>query len=102
MSPLHSCKSLATDANSNQYGEIMKKRNQILNYNPNRLLNVAEAADYLGITAQHLRCSSMANPTWPGPRFVRLSKRCVKYRVRHLDEFIAARVVDPADRFVAA
>ena len=80
----------------------MKKRKQILNYAPNQLLNVAEAAEYLGITAQHLRCSSMSNPTWPGPRFVLLSKRCVKYRVRHLDEFVAACVVDPADRFVVA
>ena len=72
-----------------------------LKYTPNRLLNVAEAAEYLGITPQWLRCSSMTNPTWPGPRYVRLSRRCVKYRVRHLDEFVAARVCDPADRMAA-
>ena len=72
------------------------------NYGPNDLIDEDEAAAYLGISPQWLRCSRMTNPTWIGPRFIKISKRRVKYRVRHLDEFLAARVIDPADRLATA
>ena len=80
----------------------MKYRNQIIKYGPNTLLTESEAAAYLGISPQWLRCSRMTNPSWIGPRFVKVSARRVMYRVRHLDEYLAARVVDPADRISAA
>ena len=69
---------------------------------PNDLINENKAAAYLDISPQWLRCSRMSNPTWAGPRFIKVSKRCIKYRVRHLDEFVAARTFDPADRIAAA
>jgi hypothetical protein len=65
------------------------------------LLDEKEAAAYLGISPQWLRCSRMKNPSWAGPRFIKISPHVVRYRVRHLDEFLAARVVDPADRISA-
>ena len=71
------------------------------NLDPNDLINDNEAAAYLGISPQWLRCSRMTKPSWAGPRFIRVSERKVKYRVRHLDEYLAARVVDPADRMAA-
>lgn len=80
----------------------MKYMNQVVQYGPQQLLTEKEAAEYLGISAQWLRCSRMKYPSWVGPRFIKISKRKVMYRVRHLDEFLAARVMDPADRFVAA
>ena len=80
----------------------MKYMNQIATYGPQQLLTEKDAAAYIGISAQWLRCSRMRNPTWAGPRFIKISKRKVMYRVRHLDEFLAARTFDPADRFVAA
>ena len=65
-------------------------------------LTTAEAAAYIGVSEQWLRMSRMKNPAWAGPRYVKVSPRIVIYRPRHLDEFLAARVMDPADRFVAA
>lgn len=66
------------------------------------LLTEKEAAEYLGISAQWLRCSRMNNPSWAGPRFVKISPHVVRYRQRHLDDFLAARTLDPADRISAA
>ncbi len=65
-------------------------------------LTTAEAATYIGVSEQWLRMSRMKNPAWAGPRYVKVSPRIVIYRPRHLDEFLAARVMDPADRYVAA
>ncbi len=65
-------------------------------------LTTAAAAAYIGVSEQWLRMSRMKNPAWAGPRYVKVSPRIVIYRPRHLDEFLAARVMDPADRFVAA
>ncbi len=65
-------------------------------------LTTAEAAAYIGVSEQWLRMSRMKNPAWPGPRYIKVSPRIIIYRTRHLDEFLAARVEDPADRFVAA
>ena len=62
------------------------------------LIDENQAAEMLGISPQWLRCSRMQNPSWAGPRYVKVSKRHVKYSVRHLNEFFAARVIDPADR----
>ena len=77
----------------------MEQRNGIVG---DDLIDEIEAAAMLGISPQWLRCSRMQNPSWAGPRFIRVSTRRVKYSVRHLNEFLAARVVDPADKFVAA
>ena len=60
--------------------------------------NTVEAAEYIGVSAQWLRMSRMKNPSWPGPRYVKVGGRTVIYLRRHLDEFIAHRVLDPADR----
>jgi len=79
----------------------MQQRNRS-ELDPNDLIDETTAAAYLGISPQWLRCSRMSKPSWAGPRFIKVSKRRVKYRVRHLDEFLAARVVDPADRLAAA
>jgi predicted DNA-binding transcriptional regulator AlpA len=70
--------------------------------NSEALLNEKEAAEYLGISPQWLRCSRMAEPSWAGPRFVKISSHVVRYRRRHLDEFLAARTLDPADRMSVA
>ena len=70
-------------------------------YSADDLMSEDEAATYLGISPQWLRCSRMTKPSWAGPRFIKVSKRRVKYRVRHLDEYLAARVIDPADRIAA-
>ena len=67
-----------------------------------RGLNTVEAAEYIGVSPQWLRMSRMQKPSWPGPRYVKVGGRTVIYLHRHLDEFIATRIVDPADRFVAA
>ena len=68
----------------------------------NEGLTTAQAAAYLGVSAQWLRMSRMNKPAWPGPRYVKVSGRTVIYLRRHINEFIASRVLDPADRFVAA
>ena len=78
-----------------------KRKKNGLNSNSGGL-TTAEAAKYIGVSEQWLRMSRMKNPAWAGPRYVKVSPRIVIYRPRHLDEFLAARVMDPADRFVAA
>ena len=65
-------------------------------------VTTAEAAACIGVSEQWLRMSRMKNPAWPGPRYVKVSPRIVIYLPRHLDEFLAARVMDPADRYAAA
>ena len=65
------------------------------------LIDENEAAAMLGISSQWLRCSRMRNPSWAGPRYIKISARRVQYSTRHLNEYLAARVIDPADRFAA-
>jgi hypothetical protein len=79
----------------------MQKNNRT-DFGPEDLITEREAAGYLGISPQWLRCSRMSRPSWAGPRFIKVSQRKVAYRVRHLDEYLAARVIDPADRMAVA
>ena len=80
----------------------MHQQKNRADFGPNDLISEDEAAAYLGISPQWLRCSRMTKPSWAGPRFIKVSKRRVQYSTRHLNEFLAARVVDPADRMAAA
>ena len=55
-----------------------------------RAITTAEAANYTGLAAatlEKLRCSG------GGPRFVRYSRRAVRYRVPELDAWMGARTV---------
>lgn len=55
------------------------------------LLTTPQAADFLGLAAPTLeswRCRGTA-----GPRYVRLSKRAVRYRAADLDEWVRAHAV---------
>lgn len=53
------------------------------------LLTARQAADYLGLTPRFLE---MRRYRGDGPRFVSISKRCVRYRASDLRKFVAERV----------
>ena len=67
-------------------------------YGPDQLLNEKAAAQYLSVSAQFLRSSRLRKPAWAGPPYVVVSKKAIRYRVGTLNDFIAARIVDPAER----
>ena len=71
-----------------------QKQERIIMDKKKRVLTEAEAADYIGRisprTLRRYRCKGK------GPRFVRLSPAAVGYRPEDLDEWIDARVVEPA------
>ncbi len=57
-----------------------------------RLRSEREAAAFLNLTPSALRKWRQLKK---GPAFVRLSGRCVKYRISDLEKFLAERVVTP-------
>ena len=63
------------------------------------LLPPSEAADYLGISLSALnkgRCDGT------GPAFVRISSRCIRYRIENLDRWIAERIFTSTDEYKSA
>jgi hypothetical protein len=64
------------------------------------LLTPSQAAEYIGgVKPQTLAVWRMQGR---GPRFVKVSGRHVRYRVRDLDEFLAARVVETSESTAGA
>lgn len=58
---------------------------------PNQsLMNQAEAAGYLGLSARTLENWRLKGG---GPAFVRMSQRCVRYRLEALNQWLSAREV---------
>ena len=53
------------------------------------LLTERRAADFLGVTA---RCLQAWRYRGGGPKFVRISSRCIRYRQSDLREWIEARL----------
>jgi len=53
------------------------------------LLTERQAADFLGVTA---RCLQAWRYRGGGPKFVRISSRCIRYRQSDLREWIEARL----------
>lgn len=74
----------------------MNRENRIPElYGDGRLLDTKSAAEYLGVSAQWLRCSRMKKAPWNGPVPVKFGKRAVRYRLRDLNDFVNQhRVVD--------
>lgn len=63
------------------------------------LLSPPDAADYLGISVPALnkgRCEGT------GPAFVRISSRCIRYRIEDLDHWIAERTFKSTAEYIAA
>lgn len=54
------------------------------------VMNEKDAANYLGLTARALQAWRYQGR---GPKFVRVSARCVRYRVADLDAWLEARIV---------
>jgi len=63
------------------------------NQDRTRLLTTAEAAEYIGSTAQTLEGWRARRK---GPRFVKPSAKFVRYRIADLDEWAAQHLTDPA------
>lgn len=57
-----------------------------------KLLSEREASNFLDLTPSTLRKWRQLRK---GPAFIRLSSRCVKYRVEDLKKFLAERLVTP-------
>ena len=57
-----------------------------------KLLSEREASRFLDLTPSALRKWRQLRK---GPAFVRLSSRCVKYRVADLEKFLSDRIVTP-------
>lgn len=55
-----------------------------------KLINEQTAADILGVTRQ---CMSQWRYTGKGPRYVQVSKKCIRYRMKELNEYIESRVM---------
>lgn len=66
----------------------MTKRKPHVPTDPNTLIDEEAAASYLAVSPRTLR-------NWRtrggGPEFVKVSKRCIRYRIRDLDEWIDRR-----------
>ena len=60
-----------------------------LNLDPDALASEQLAADFLGVTPRALQKWRM---TGDGPRYVRISSRCVRYRRRDLVEWAQAHL----------
>lgn len=56
----------------------------------NALMNEASAAAYLDLTP---RCMQNFRLTGRGPRFIKIGKRCVRYRRRELDLYAESLLV---------
>ena len=80
---------------SNPYGSLPRlhyaRTGQLMNNTDeqDRLLSPRQAADHLGLTPRFLE---MRRYRGDGPRFVSISKRCVRYRASDLREWVAERV----------
>ena len=61
----------------------------ILINNDKHLLTEREAADFLGVTG---RCLQAWRYRGGGPKFVRISSRCIRYRQSDLREWTEARL----------
>ena len=61
----------------------------LITADPEALNTEREAADFLGVTTRALQ---KWRTTGNGPRFVRISSRCVRYRRRDLMEWSEARL----------
>ena len=64
------------------------------------LLTDSQAASYIGLSAAFLRkgrCTGVLGCATPPPRHLKIG-RAVRYRQDDLDTWLAARVVDPANR----
>ena len=64
-----------------------------------KLLPPPDAADYLGISIPKLnkgRCDGT------GPAFVRISSRCIRYRIEDLDRYIAERIFKSTAEYKSA
>ena len=57
---------------------------------PQRNLKTEEAAEVLGVSGRYLEDLRYRGG---GPQFIRLGRRCVRYRPRDLARFIAERTV---------
>lgn len=64
------------------------------------LLTPSQAAEYIGgVKTQTLAVWRMQRR---GPRYLRVSGRHIRYRVRDLDEYLAARVVETSESTAGA
>lgn len=54
------------------------------------LISQREAADLLGLSERTLKAMRLRKT---GPTFVRISRRCVRYRLADLERFIESRTV---------
>ncbi len=61
----------------------------ILTNNDKTLLTERDAADFLGVTS---RCLQAWRYRGGGPKFVRISSRCIRYRQSDLREWTEARL----------
>jgi predicted DNA-binding transcriptional regulator AlpA len=62
----------------------------MLSMSTDLLLSQRRVAELLGLSERTLEAMRLRGT---GPTFVRLSKRCVRYRMADLDRFIATRTV---------
>jgi len=53
------------------------------------LINERQAAEFLGVTKQ---CMSNWRYTGKGPRYVEVSRKCIRYRMKELKEFVEDRI----------
>jgi predicted DNA-binding transcriptional regulator AlpA len=61
------------------------------------MLTEEQAAEYISMSTHYLRCDRYRGTTrghTPGPRFLKLGRNKVRYRICDLDEWIASRVVE--------
>ena len=57
----------------------------------NQILNTREAAEYLGLSQT---CLEHWRTLRTGPPFVRVSARCIRYRLEDLEAWLAEQKVD--------
>ena len=58
-------------------------------HEPERLLTPIQAADFLSLTPRWLE---MKRYHGDGPPFVRVSARCIRYRLSDIEDWIACRI----------
>jgi predicted DNA-binding transcriptional regulator AlpA len=59
------------------------------------LLSQRQVAELLGLSERTLEAMRLRGT---GPAFVRISRRCVRYRLTDLESFIASRTVPMSDQ----
>lgn len=55
-------------------------------------LTATEAADYTGLSESYLAKLRMGTGPQPGPRYLRVGLRAIRYRRQDLDDWMAARI----------